>query len=565
MNYRLLLLDYYHEYLKEQGVTQASFCYLDRKYKNQLSKFFYNEEFINIFHVKAPRVFNKSYQYKENIDSILDFILEVKQDFTLKYDNIDNQTKDVYYLKPLRNIDFKYLHIKYVDIDESYTGVMFLYSINESITLQSKDINRIFKQVIDSEELTIKNDLNSLIVENTNNYLIKSNNSFYISDSIKELLNLTSNFYTVDMKKYHHAVKQIESYIKTSKSICETKLVDKVITFYENKNHNNEVSIKSLKDILTNPPVDHFTIIYFESESVEGFNFLNDTNIIKEELAKNFIDNYSLYDLNDGMLVIINSLIELATLEKIKIAVMKKISQVRCLYLNTAYHFNKNTDLNILIEYLRENEQYSKESFKEYAKKQFEAAFLSDYNIVEKHIFNSYDSTLLGKYLGYNHLDLNVNQKKNYFLNSSKEIIDKVISEENDSIFIRLTYKAFNTKKIWYQLNKIKAKDKVIILSEIEVTSKQELDRLIQVIHHLHDIDFQIYFDSSVFSKLMLSDLINLYEGIFVEEYEMSLGYSSDDNLFQNIIVFYIKQNKKIILNKENIQDFEHPKIYYIK
>ena len=62
MNYRLLLLDYYHEYLKEQGVTQASFCYLDRKYKNQLSKFFYNEEFVNIFHVKAPRVFNKSYQ-----------------------------------------------------------------------------------------------------------------------------------------------------------------------------------------------------------------------------------------------------------------------------------------------------------------------------------------------------------------------------------------------------------------------------------------------------------------------------------------------------------------------
>ena len=72
MNDRLILLDYYHEYLKEQGVTQASFCYLDRKYKNNLSKFFYNEELLNIFHVKAPRVFNKTYEYEESIDSILE-------------------------------------------------------------------------------------------------------------------------------------------------------------------------------------------------------------------------------------------------------------------------------------------------------------------------------------------------------------------------------------------------------------------------------------------------------------------------------------------------------------
>ena len=95
MNHRLLLLDYFHEYLKEQGVTQASFCYLDRNYKNNLSKFFYNEELINIFHVKAPRVFNKTYEYKANIDSILDFVLETKLDCTLQYDNIDNETRSL--------------------------------------------------------------------------------------------------------------------------------------------------------------------------------------------------------------------------------------------------------------------------------------------------------------------------------------------------------------------------------------------------------------------------------------------------------------------------------------
>ena len=565
MNYRLILLDYYHEYLKEQGVTQASFCYLDRKYKNNLSKFFYNEELLNIFHVKAPRVFNKTYEYKESIDSILDFVLEIKQDISLKYDNIDNQTKDVYYLKPLKNIEFNYLHIKYVDIDDSYTGVMFLYSTNENINLLNKDLNRIFKQIIEAEEVTLVNELNSLIANNTFNYLIEDNNNYYISDSIKELLNLSNNYYNEYMKKYHHFIKQLESYKLCSKVELETKLFNKKITFFKNIDLDKKISIKSLNDLSLNSLVDHFTIIYLENQSVEGFDYIVNVNFLKDEFDKNLIQNFEFYDINDGLLIVIKDLIELAILEKIKLSINKKLNDIKCIYLNTAYHFNKNTDLIYLVNYLKENDQYTKELFKEYSKKQFEAQFLSNHNIIDKRVFNSYDNTLLGEYLGYNHMNLKNNQNKNYFLNSTKEILDKSQIVETDSIYLRITYDIFNSKKIWYQLNKIAAKDKTIILSEIEVSSKQELDRLIQVIHHLHEINFNIYFDSSVFSKLMLSDLINLYEGIFVEEYEMSLGYSNEENLFQSIIIFYLKQNKKIILNQENVIDFEHPNVYYIK
>ena len=63
----------------------------------------------------------------------------------------------------------------------------------------------------------------------------------------------------------------------------------------------------------------------------------------------------------------------------------------------------------------------------------------------------------------------------------------------------------------------------------------------------------------------MLSDLINLYEGIYVEDYEMSLGFESEENLFQEIIAYYLRKDKIIILNdKLNNQDFAHKKIYLI-
>ena len=63
----------------------------------------------------------------------------------------------------------------------------------------------------------------------------------------------------------------------------------------------------------------------------------------------------------------------------------------------------------------------------------------------------------------------------------------------------------------------------------------------------------------------MLSDLVNLYEGIYVEDYEMSLGFDNNENLFQEIIAYYLKQDKKILLNDtlEN-KEFSHPLIYLI-
>ena len=54
MNYRLLLLDYYYQYLFNQGVNYASFCFLDKTYSNNLSKAIFENQKINVYHILIP-------------------------------------------------------------------------------------------------------------------------------------------------------------------------------------------------------------------------------------------------------------------------------------------------------------------------------------------------------------------------------------------------------------------------------------------------------------------------------------------------------------------------------
>ena len=84
MNYRLLLLDFYYQYLFNQGVNYASFCFLDKSYTNNLAKAFYENQKINVYHIKAPRVFNKEYEYGSVENSILDDLYAQKAELESK-------------------------------------------------------------------------------------------------------------------------------------------------------------------------------------------------------------------------------------------------------------------------------------------------------------------------------------------------------------------------------------------------------------------------------------------------------------------------------------------------
>lgn len=580
MNYRLLLLDYYYQYLFNQGVNYASFCFLDKTYSNNLAKAFYENQKINVYHIKTPRVFKKEYEYGSVDNSILEFVLEINDNITLEYDNIDSFTKDVYYLKPINKIDFKYLHIRVFKVNELISLVLFAYSINNTLNVKESDLKKLYNTIIKDEEDYLRHELNSLIVDNSNNYIIDVEKGVYLSESIQKRLAVNSNYFLkTDKDKYKRIKREIDLFNKINPIINTTSIDNYNIYFYnieENtdiENVNSKVRIYSLKDLELKKNINDYTLLYLEVLNEEELDYNYVIKYIVKYLKENLIDYYEIFDTINSITVIIPSLFEQRVLEKLRNELEGKIKDLYIVSLNTAYDIGKNVDVNLLINYLKQNnnQAFDKKGFKEYLIDLKNAEYLAEKNLksfeIIKYIYNSYELERIGKYYGYVHESLSDKQKEFYFKHASNMIIDELINQEFDTdIYFRCNYNLFKSKKIWYLLKKINSVyEKNIILSEVKVSSKDELNKLVKNIHMLHELDFFIYFDSSVFSSLMLSDLVNLYEGIYVEDYEMSLGFDNNENLFQEIIAYYLKQDKKILLNDtlEN-KEFSHPLIYLI-
>ena len=583
MNYRLILLDYYYQYLFNEGVKYASFCFLDKTYSNNLSKAFFDNQKISVYHIKTPRVFNKEYDYTNVENTILEFALSINDNVTLHHENLDSITKDVYYLKPIKNIDFKYLHIRNFKINDLISLVLFAYSENDVLNVKENELKKLYNNIIKDEEEDIKIKLNDLIVNNSKDYIIDVEKGYYLSDSIRKRLSLNTNYYLKENKdKFKRIKREIDLFNKINPIINTTSIENFNIYFYnieENvdiENLNSKIRIYSLKDLELKKSNNDYTLLYLETLNENEFDYSYALKYIVKYFKESLIDFYEIYDANNSLVIIIPSLIEQKVIEKIKNELTGKLTDLFIVSLNTAYEIGKNVDIKLLVNYLKQNNgtSFDKKEFKDYLVNFKNTEYLAEKRLdsfkVKKFLYNSYEKELVGCYYGYVHENLHDKQKEYYFKHASNKIIDELINGSIDSdVYFRCNYNLFKSKQIWYLLKKVKVSldlfEKNIILSEVKVSSKDELNKLVKNIHMLHELGFYIYFDSSVFSSLMLNDLINLYEGIYVEDYEMSLGFDDNENLFQEIIAYYLKQNKKIILNDslEN-KEFSHPLIYLI-
>ena len=107
--------------------------------------------------------------------------------------------------------------------------------------------------------------------------------------------------------------------------------------------------------------------------------------------------------------------------------------------------------------------------------------------------------------------------------------------------------------------------EKYIILSEIMINTQTQFKRFISNLDHLHQLNFKIFVDSSIFASIMMNDVISHFEGIYVEDYEMSIGDLDSDSLFKTVVSFYLRENKLILLHQlHNYYQFKDPNILYI-
>lgn len=585
MSSRLLLIDYFYQYLFPEQVVEATLCLLDKNieyYQNQnLMNFLNDNQNIKIYHLKMPRVFEKEYPLMNIQNSILEFAIENLDINTLKYQDLLSNIKDPYYQKDIRNIKCNYIHLIKILENENVKIILLAYSKKETINLKLSTLKTLEKKILQNEEEEVINSLNKHIVENTNNYYIfnEKNEKMYFSQTLQEILHV-KNYYDRQTKKgiYDNVKGEINKLIRISKTSTYKWLDMDIYFFTEVKN--TERKVYSLCDLEVNKKNDHLTIIYLINKSFVKCSYSELFVLIDQVLKETFIQDYDYYFISsDEFYVIINSLIEQRILEKIKIkleSIKDDNLELEVFYLNTAYNISiDNLDFIGLGKYLRYltttgSEKFEINDYKNYLHKILETNFLSEEVIgnetLLKEVIDSVSGNPIGKYLGYYHIELEPFQRENYYHHASEYICSRAVELTGEKLYFRISYQEFLNKKIWYNIRRIDGFcEKNIVLSEIVINTQTEFKKFISDLDHLHQLNFKIFVDSSIFASIMMNDVISHFEGIYVEDYEMSIGDLENDSLFKTVVSFYLKENKLILLHQlHNYYQFKDPNILYI-
>lgn len=585
MSNRLILIDYFYQYLFSEHVTEASICFLDiniNNYQNQdLMSLLFDNQNIKVYHLKMPRVFEKEYPFTTMKNSILEFTIENPDIDTIEYKDLSSDINDAYYQKDITNIKCTYIHFVKVLEDDTAKIVLIAYSKSPALNLKPSTLKTLEKKLLQNEEEEIVNSLNKYIVNNTANYYIcnEKDEKMYFSPLLEEILHVKRYYERSTKKGIYDSVKsEINKLIRISNTIEYEWYNNKIYFFSEVKK--SERKIYSLCDLEINKKNDHLTILYLLNKSFVKCNYSNLFDSIDQILKENFIQDYEYYQISgEEFYIIINNLIEQRILEKIKInveSIVLEDLELTLSYLNTAYNISiDNLDFVALSKYLKylamtNTEKFEINGYKYYLRKIFETYYLSEKIVGDegfvKEVTDSVSKKVVGSYLGYYHIDLEQFQKEAYYHHASEYICNRAADLSGDELYFRISYQEFSSKKMWYSLRRIKGfKKKSIILSEITINTQAEFKKFISNLDRLHQLDFKIFVDSSIFASIMMNDIVSHFEGIYVEDYEMSIGDLEKDSLFKTVVSFYLGENKMILLHQlQNYYQFEDPNILYI-
>lgn len=456
MNYRLLLLDYFYQYLNNQGVTEATFCFLDKTYRTSLAKCLLEKQNVTVYHIKPPRVFLKEYSFNQIEGTTLEMMLDLKDTMHLSYSEFSYEMKDPYYFKDTRKMSFNTLHLLPFMANDIINVVLLVYSKLDSIFIQPSSIVKLMNKIIDDEENNLVNILNAKIVENGNHFVINNlkKKALYLSDSLQQNFKKNSNYYSImkSNQEYNKILKQVERLEKNNNLLKKEEIFDCQLSFYKLILETKSKPLYAYQQLKVVPYQEHFTFFYLANCSYQTIELPKLLSDVEQLFSTFLIEEYDLYQYYENDLVIvIPALIEQRLLERFKVAFIKKYPEYKCVYLNTAYDIGIGVDFDMLLAYLETTNIFDKNEFKLFVQKEKEGEFLGELNVgfapKNKLVIGSVLLDEIGTYIGYHHVELLDSQKKAFYIHASECVMEAIKNFNGTCLFFGVTIIYFLVEK----------------------------------------------------------------------------------------------------------------------
>lgn len=570
--YRNVILDFLstkRKQLNETSYLQVTFCQLGTKYDNMLTKLLNKEDLVKVYHVNEPRIYEKEYSFDYLVNSIVMMMIELKQEVCFNFESLNFELKDPYYLKDLRNINFKSLQALPVFEQDEVCGVVIVYfnEENQKVAFTNQELLKLFTNLNLDIEKGNQDRLENLITKYDDYYIVAMNKDyFYLNNLTKEALKIKDNILVRSETSYIGRIMAFINQIGFNKTNY-----DNLNIYYLDKNLTTSVSQET--KILSMYNIDKITrnnelsliMVRLYDQSL-----LDDTiNRMEDALRRLKINDYDVYQYNDQTFIyLINSIVDKDSFNQIK----TNYEDLYLILLTAPTDFNKQMNLQKICDYLYNN-QPSKFNYKEYVN------WLNSFNeVITKYtnkyssrdfsfeIVNSYNQEVLAKLVD---LPIKVNNRDAHFKvynDISFQILKSCVKFENQKIMVNMSSKVMAQRKTLEAVKKIINNNNILWINVLD-NKEMGSNEFLKLISKYKCLNLHLSCDSSVFLNIELMFVLPLFDAIYFQYEEYESIRLNDVGMPQAIMSYAINQQMLVLIEnfKPNYNlDYQHASCYYI-
>lgn len=571
--YRKVILEFLttkHLELSNAKYYQMTICILGHNYQNSLLSLIKNEEEIAIYHVKEPRIYEKSMSFDNLTDNILMMLIELKEEIRFKKEDLNFKLLDPFYLKDLQNQEFQSLQATPIFENDNVVGAVITY-FNEDNGMIKYTNNELVK-LIHNLDLTEIDDFENQVygkITSKVEFLLAaiSSKQIYLNDNAKKYLGVKNNIVFRNNLKLE---KQIQNMIN-GLGFKKIKYGDLTIYYIEcnklKENSTENMDIFALQCLNSHNFDNDFSYIFVRKSL-----FSTTSELIKQLQMLNLrleIDNYKLYEFNDETLImIIDRVVSSSIIEQIK----KYLSDDYLIILTTNKDVTNKMNLIELSKYLYDVQPISyncTDYIKWLNKKNSEKLSYNDKfkeNKLNYAIFNSVDNHVLTK---MSMLPLRLEYRDSHFI-AYEKIIEKSLiclsKLQEEKIMITIPASLLNKRKTYEDVKKILLNNELWI--NVIVKGNEDQNEFLKLIAKYKKLSVMMSCDSSVYLNYCYMTTLPLFDGLYIQNSEYEYIKNQDVGLPQVIFDYAIKQYKYLIFedfNPDQETAYEHFNCYYVK
>ncbi len=571
--YRNVILDFLatkRKLIQETAYLQMTLCQIGTKYHNKLTQLIEKEDLVRIYHISEPRIYEKTYSFEHLANTIVMMVMELKQEVCFEIDALNFSLNDPFYLKDLRNINFKSLQATPIMEQGEVCGVVITYfgEPNQKITFTNNELLKLLANLNIDKETTICRELEKKITGYDDYYLIAMNKShIYLNDLTKKELHISSNI--LDRKETMYIGR-----IKTFISQIGVKKIDFLGLDVYYLNQKLTISSSSDKRILSMYNLNNEKL---PSEfSLLLVRFSPETSIdeslkkMKDAFNRLEIVDYDIYQYNDETFIYN---IHPIMLKDVFNQIQSNYTEFYFVLVTSPNDINKQMNLIKICDYLYNN-QPSEFVYKEYVK------WLNNNNEIKLNYALKYNNTTY-KYEVINssnqeqicrliNLPLKVINRDAHF-KAYNEICEYALKEcakfENQMIMLNLSTSLMVRRRNLEIVKKIISNNNTLWINVLDdkVLNSEEFTKLISKYKCLN---LHLACDSSVFLSIKLMPCLMLFDAIYIQNEEYESIRCNEVGMPQAIMSYAINEQMLVII--ENFKpcidlDYRHASCYFVK